>query len=239
MNHKKVFFSVCLLICVFSLAAHQTNVSYKKKDVKLMLCPDTVFGVQIKNAWTAKNGKTPNLVAEAYYVLPKNEKVTIDEISVMVRSFSSMEGIEYYSNTNRKYEVLYPDCYTVSGADGKKKIADMTDGSADGKKIYILQNDNSFGKAVYEVDYKQKGDEISFVSINLNPLRYGIFTAVSEKSLKLTFIINNGGNENLEFYVLAEGDIPSFPFIDEFVKDSFVSRLDAVYNWFRKNYEKR
>lgn len=238
MKKIKILFSFILLICGFSLFAQQNNVSYKEKNVKLQLYPNTTFGKQIKEYWTAKNGKTPNLVAEARYLLPKNNKITIDDISVMARSFSTMEGIEYYSNTNKKYEVLYPECYTVSGKDGKKKIEDMTDGSADGKKIYILQKDNSFGKSVYEVDYKQGNDELSFTSINLDALRYGIITAVSAKALKLTFIINNGGTDNLEFYVLVEGDIASFPFIDDFIKDSFISRLDAVYNWFRKCYEK-
>ena len=238
MKNKKLFVSVLLVACLFSLIAQQSNVSYKEKDVKLGLCPDTTFGKEIKDAWVAKNGKTPTLVAEAYYQLPKNEKVTIDDISVIARSFSSMQGIEYYSNTDKKYEVLYPDCYTVSGKDGKKKIEDMTDGSADGKKIYILQKDNSFGKSVYEVDYKQKGEELCFTSINLDTLRYGIFTAASAKALKLTFLINNAGKENVEFYVLVEGDIASIPFIDDFIKDSFLSRLNAVYNWFRTSYEK-
>ena len=239
MKLKKLFFSAILLVSFFSLVGQQNKISYKEKDVKLGLCPNTFFGNQIKDAWTAKGGKTPTLVAEAFYLLPKNEKVTIDDISVMARSFSSMQGIEYYSNTDKKKEVLYPECYTVSGPDGKKKIDDMTSGSADGKTLYIVQKDNSFGKSVYEISYKQKGEELYFTSINLDKLKYGIFTAVSAKALKLTFLINNGGKENVEFYMLVEGDIASFPFIDDYIKDSFTSRLNAVSDWFRTNYEKR
>jgi hypothetical protein len=238
MHFKRLCLSAFLFISFFFLSAQEYNVAYKEKDVKLKLCPNTTFGKQIKSDWVLKNGKTPNFVAEAYYKLPKKENINIDDISVMARSFSSMEGIEYYSNTNNKYSVLYPECYTVSDKSGKKKIADMTSGSADGKKIYILQNDNSFGKSVYEMNFKQQGEELFFTSLNLDSLHYGIVTAVKAKALKLTFLINNAGSE-LEFYVLVEGDIASFPFIDDFIKDSFVSRLDAVYNWFRKNYEEK
>ena len=235
---RKICLSACLVLVFFCLTAQQYNVSYKEKDIKLKYCPNTAFGKQISAEWTAKNGKTPNLVAEAYYVLPKNERVSIDDISVMARSFSTMEGIQYYSNSKEKYETLYSECYTVSDKDGKKKIPDMTSGSADGKKIYILQKDNSFGKSVYEMNFKQTADELYFTSVNLESLWYGIFKAVSAKALKLTFLINNGGKD-LEFYVLVEGDIASIPFIDDFLKESFVSRLDAVYNWYRKNYEEK
>ena len=85
---------------------------------------------------------------------------------------------------------------------------------------------------------KQSADELYFTSVNLESLWYGIFKAVSAKALKLTFLINNGGKD-LEFYVLVEGDIASIPFIDDFLKESFVARLDAVYNWFRKSYEEK
>ena len=126
MFFKRICLSACLLFCFFYLAAQNYSVSYKEKDVKLKFCPKTAFGNQISTEWVGKNGKTPNLVAEAYYVLPKKEKLTIDDISSMARSFSSMEGIQYYSNSKDKYEVLYPECYTVSGEDGKKKIPDIT-----------------------------------------------------------------------------------------------------------------
>ena len=235
---KRICLSACFLLSFFCLAAQEYNVAYKEKDVKLKLCPKTAFGMQINAEWAAKNGKTPNFVAEAYYTLLKKEKITINDISVMARSFSTMEGIEYYSNSKSKYEILYPECYTVSDESGKTKIADVTTGSADGKKLYILQKDNSFGKSVYEVNYKQNGEELYFTSINLDSLWYGIFKAASPKTLKLTFLINNSSAE-IGFYVLVEGDIASFPFIDDFIKDSFVSRLDAVYNWFRKNYEEK
>ena len=238
MIFKRLCLSVCVLFSVFFLSAQDYNVSYKEKNVQLKYCPNTYFGKQISSEWAAKKGKTPNFVAEAHYVLPRRKNVTLEDISVMVRSFSTMQGIEYYSNTDKKYEVLYPDCYTVSGPDGNTKIADVTNGSADGKKIYILQNDNSFGKSVYELNYKQKDEEIYFTSVNLNSLKYGIFTAASPKTLKLTFLVNNGDKE-ISFYALVEGDIASFPFIDDFIKDSFLSRLDAVYNWFRNNYEKK
>ena len=235
---RKICLSALLLLCVFCLTAQEYNITYKQKDVKLKFCPNTEFGKLISDYWNAKNGNTPNLIAEAYYILPKDERITIEGISVLARSFSTMEGIEYYSNTNKKYKVLYPECYTVGGADGKKKIADMTTGTADGKTLYILQKDNSFGKSVYEINYKQNDEELYFTSVNLDSLWYGIIKAVNPKGLKLTFLIHNA-EDKLEFYVLAEGDIASIPFVDDFVKDSFVSRLDAVYNWFRKSYEER
>ncbi|MCR4939033.1 MAG: hypothetical protein K5930_02855 [Treponemataceae bacterium] len=235
---RKVGLSVFLLLSAFLLTAQDYNVYYKEKNVPLKLCPDTYFGKQISEEWAGKKGKTANFVAEAYYVLPKKENISIEDISIMTRSFSTMQGIEYYSNSEKKYEVLYPECYTVSDEKGKTKIPDVTYGSADGKKIYILQNDNSFGKSVYEMNYKQKGEEIYFTSVNLDSLKYGIFTAAGPKTLKLTFLVVNGSKE-IGFYALVEGDIASFPFIDDFIKDSFVSRLDAVYNWFKKNYEEK
>ena len=98
---------------------------YGKKNVKLELFPDTQAGRDTAANWDGK--KEPVFIVESLYLIPvTDEKNTADinDVSLVLRSFSKMTGMRYYSNSRKRYETLYTDVHCVNNPEEKKSMPD-------------------------------------------------------------------------------------------------------------------
>ena len=234
-SRKAVFF-LCCLFSFFELNAQQQILHYKEKNLKLKLKPDAELSGRIEKKWSEINGSEPLFVAEALYKVEKKSKSSeIEEVSRIARSFSTMQGITYYSNSKKRVEVLYPEAYTVLSATNPVKTADDAEGSADGKTIYAFQHDSSFGPSVYRVEYFQTEDEVAFCSLNLDPLSYGIVKAVQPEKMLVSFVVREHETW-FDVYILIQIDMAPIPFADKIVSESIKARLESIYGWFLNSY---
>ncbi len=241
MTNPKKGLALCLvfLLGTFAYSQPTQRLLYKAAAAKPELAPDTELGAGCWKNWYTNHSKDPIFLAEAVYTVEKKagtEGVSqINEISRIGRSFSTMQGIEYYSNTRKKMTVLYDECYTVASPTNRSAIADQTTGSADGKTIYYFQKDKSFGKSLYAASYRQTENELCFSSKNLDALSFTIFKAVQPEDLYLNLLITEQ-DSYFTVYILAQADFASIPMIDDFLEKSFMARLEAVYSWFKDSY---
>ena len=187
--------------------------------------------------WPTVKG-SPIYIAEELYLLDKQSlgdgdtnKTTIDFASKVIRSVSKMEGMKYYSHTDKKTEVLYKDCYCIKGPKDRTRIADDINGSAEGKVMYCLQNDNSFGKTNYRLEYHQTKDETSACFINTTPIYLGVVKGIDTDDMRINVVIIDCGN-NMLVYMLVQAKMPAISLFERTMNDSFGSRLDAIYKWF-------
>ena len=146
-----------------------------------------------------------------------------------------MEGIEYYSNSRKKYDILYNKCYTISDLDSLKKIPDNQAENANGLKLYVFQNDNSFGETPYEVNFWQTDSEVGMNFVNKGPLYVKFVKAVKEENLCLT-LYTREENDKLLVYILAQADFAAVPFVQTKIRDSLTARIEALFNWFEGRY---
>ena len=146
-----------------------------------------------------------------------------------------MEGIEYYSNSRGKYDVLYDACYTISDLDSLKKIPDNQEENANGLKLYVFQNDNSFGETPYEVTFWQTDSEVGMNFVNKGPLYVKFVKAVKEENLCLT-LYTREEKDKLLVYILAQADFAAVPFVQTKIRDSLTARIEALFNWFEGRY---
>lgn len=237
---KKVLaLSLGFLLCTLAFSQTSQRLLYKEPGAKPQLAPDTELGADCWKGWYSNHSNDPVFLAEAVYTVqkkPGTEGISqIDVISRIGRQFSTMEGIEYYSNTRKKMAVLYDECYTVTGPNNRGRIADRTEGSADGKTIYYIQKDKSFGRALYGATYRQTETELCFSSKNMDALSFTMFKAVKPEDLYLNLLITEQ-DDSFTVYILAQADFASIPMIDQFLEKSFMARLDAVYTWFKESY---
>lgn len=241
MSNSRKALALCLgfLFSTFAFSQTSQRLLYKEADAKPQLYPETTVGSDCWNAWYENHTTDPIFLAEAVYTIPKKPGTEgtsqINEISRIGRSFSTMQGLEYYSNTRKKMAVLYDECYTVSDLQSRKRVADQTSGSAGGKTVFYIQKDKSFGRALYAARYTQTEDELCFTSVNQDPLSFSVFKAVKPQDLYLTVLITEH-DDYFSVYILAQADFASIPLIDEFLEKSFMARLDAVYTWFKESY---
>lgn len=214
---------------------------YNEKNVDLSLNPKTDLAKKAITSWPVEKDE-PVYIAEELFMFDKKDlstgdisKVTIDEASKIIRSVSKMEGMKYYSHTDKKTEVLYKDCYCIKGADDRTKVPDDLTGNANGKIMYCLQNDNSFGKTNYRLEYHQTENEVSATFINTTPIYMGIVKAIDSDNLRINVVITDCEDKML-VYMLVQAKFPALAVFEKTMNESFGSRLDAIYKWFVQQF---
>ncbi|MBP5250854.1 MAG: hypothetical protein J6Z17_00400 [Treponema sp.] len=212
-----------------------------QETTELKMTPDSVLSKKFTSLWPDSNKKKPTLVEERLYLIKKEtlssspETVTIEKSSKLMRSVSKMQGMKYYSNGDKKWETLYTEAYCVDNPKNKKKIKDNTEGSANGKKVYCLLNDNSLGKTFYRISYHQKEDEVSVDFENVTTVDFAFITAISEGNLRIGLDIIDLDDSFL-VYAVVEAKFPTLSFIEDRLNKSFTARIEAIYNWFIKQF---
>lgn len=213
---------------------------YKESNVKLSLAPHTDLSKVAVQFWT--NAEEPSFIVENLYLMPKSKlgsgdssKTTIDYASKVIRSVSKMEGMKYYSKTNKKWETLYKDAYCIKGPKDRTRVPDDTEGSADGKIMYCMQNDNSFGKTNYRLEYHQNKTEVSAGFVNTTPLYVGPIKGIDADNLRISLVIIDC-DQDIMVYMLVQAKFPALAILEKTMNDSFGSRLDAIYKWFIEQF---
>lgn len=213
-----------------------------EKDVRLTLTPDTPLAKEAVHAWSSENSDKPAFLAENLYLLKKatlianssskeNIDTSLSAVSRIIRSISKMQGMQYYSNGDKKWETLYHQSYLVDSLENKKRIDDKTEGSSNGMQLYCLQEDNSFGTCIYRLNYRETEQEVSVSFTNAESLKYGPIKAVKPNNLKISLVVIESGDYYL-VYMLVQAKYISFPLLEGRLNRSFNARIDAIYKWF-------
>lgn len=214
---------------------------FNKPNAKITLMPNTPLAKKAVQFWPVSKEK-PVYFAEELYLLDKKtlgtgdpKKTTIDYASKVIRSVSKMEGMQYYSNSDKKVETLYKECYCIAGPKDRTRVPDDTNGSAEGKVMYCMQNDNSFGKTNYRLEYHQTENETSAGFACTTPIYMGPVKAIDADNMRISVVITDCG-ESMLVYMLVQAKLPAVELFEKTMNDSFGARLDAIYKWFIQQF---
>ncbi len=206
------------------------------------LFPKTALGTTVPSLWE-KSGKTtkPVFYYEALTIFEKKNPTEvgaeIKDISVIMRSISSLEGMEYYSPSRKKMRTLYDESYVIASPEDKTKIPDPVEGSADGLSLYAVQKDLTFGRYIYEYNYKENQNEVLTICSNYDAIRFlGIPIIKADNLIISTEILDLG--DTMVMYALVEADVASVSLIENKLKKSFAARVEALSTWFAEMYSK-
>lgn len=206
--------------------------------VELQFTPDTELSSLAINHWD--NSEKPRLTTEKLFYFDKKtltanggqlSDINIAKVSKVIRSISTMKGTEYYSNRHKKWETLYHEAYLVKSPSEKTKIPDDTEGSAEGKTLYCMQDDNSFGECYYKLDYHERENEVSVCFDNFEPLKFGPITAAKAHNVKINLVVVDEGDHFL-VYLMVQAYYPRIAMLENKMIDSFNARVDSIYKWF-------
>lgn len=203
---------------------------FNDKENDLELVPNTEFSQKKFGEWKKLN--LTAMAGENLYLLPKNG-TSIDDVSVIIRSVSRLEGTEYYSNRRKRTEILYKNAYCIKSEKDETRVEDNITGSADGLVQYCLLDDHSLGSTNYRISYTQKDGIVIAEFTNVSPIKYGPIKAVSEGKLVIGVIFIDCGDEYV-VYMAEKADFFSLGFIEDRIKKSLLSRLEAIYGCFMK-----
>lgn len=217
------------------------SIFLNNEAVLLSLVPHTELSSAAVSHWDST--EKPRLTIEKLFYLDKqsllskkntssdSDSLSIEKVSKVIRSISTMKGTEYYSNRHKKWETLYHETYLVKSKTEKVPVPDATDGSADGRTLYCMQNDNSFGKCYYELNYKQRQNEVSVCFDNFEPLKFGFITAAKAHNVKINLVVVDESDHFL-VYLMVQAYYPKIAMLEDKMIDSFNARVDSIYKWF-------
>ena len=227
-------------------AAGETFHRFKESCDKPYLVPQTPFSKEVNeyifgnldDAQITKSGYT----SEALFYVTKDTLIeksknqdkskvdtSVNAVSKIVRSISKMKGMMYYSNTRKRYEVLYKEAYRIAAGTSSRTMSQVADDpeGKEGNTVYAMLDEHTFGKANYKIDYLKADKCVVMKMQNTTDLSYGIIKAVKPGDFKMAVMAVDAG-DGYFFYVAMNVDFMSMSFLEEKMNRSFTARIRAV-----------
>ncbi len=177
----------------------------------------------------------PTFAVEVLFLVAAPERaLRIDEELVTVlQSVSTMEGIEYYSQSRGRMRTLFHESYVIADPEHRTRLPDPTATSLPGgQTIYAYQRDSSFGRNVLELTYSADAEGARLRMRNLTRMLYqGILPAVGPHSLEIDLVVVPVDGYML-FYGVAAARTAALFGLEGRVEASFANRLEALFRWF-------
>lgn len=220
------------------------NGAVSQETMNFSLYPRTELGKLAVTTWNEKD--LPAYSSEHLFLVKKESlrkeskrplecDFSLENVSKIVRSISTMQGAQYYSNNDKKWATLYENAYMISDPKTKKRIDDQTDGNADGKEFYCLLDDHSFGKGAYHLSYRQTEHEVSLCMTNIDALKIAMITGVKSRQMKINLVVTDFGDDYL-IYMVVQAKYPSISFLEKRLRQSLQARIDAIFTWFTESF---
>ncbi len=204
------------------------------------LAPDTEFTDTLAEEIAALD---PRLGIEARFYLPVPSEVVEQpdfelELYNILRSVSTMEGIEYYSASRERMRTFYHESYAVAGPDGDERISDpLVSRIPREDRVYVFQKDSSFGKNVQQLDYNYAEGNFLIRMENLTTMFYnGLIPLVADGNL-LTYLVVEPREEGIVFYGHLAVKVGALFGMEDRARNSFYNRIKALYDWFTQRME--
>ena len=214
--------------------------SFYTETPTFALAPATPYTEEIASSVKQLN---PRLGLEARFFLPLPKEVLRSSdfelrLYNILRSVSTMEGIEYYSASREQMRTFYEESYAVAGPEGDRRIPDpLVDTIPRQDRLYVFQKDSSFGKNVQQLDYTFGGENVLVRMENMTTMFYnGLIPLVSDGNL-LTFLVVHPEDRGVIFYGHLAVRVGALFGMEERAQQSFYNRVKALYDWFNSRVD--
>lgn len=235
-----LFFSSIIFAQTEKIENKLTNIIFDENSVFYKYLPKTSTVIHENLIW--KNSQNPVCVIENLYRFPKavNQKGKDDSLVIkdIISKIENLEGVEYYSNTWKKWRILYDKFYVIDDENSKIKVDSPSFENLDGKKIKVFQKDASFGEYITEITYSINDNEYAFFIENVSTLKMIGVPGVKPGNLRISVVISSF-DDCVTVYIVAAMLTPKVPLLKQNLEKSFGSRSDAIALWFFENYSKK
>lgn len=209
--------------------------NFYEDRVQMELAPPSPFTGEIRDRLQALN---PRIGIEIFLTIPVSDEAFTEEGQVdiynILRSVSTMEGLEYYSASDEEMQVFYHESYAVAGPDGDTRVPDpVVDTIPRESEVWAFQRDGSFGRNVQHLQYAVRDDSFLVSIQNETTMVYTIVPLVRPGNLR-TFLLVTPDPERgeLTFYGNLAVRVPAMFGMQDRARDSFYNRIVALHDWF-------
>lgn len=153
-------------------------------------------------------------------------------VATILRSISSMEGIEYYSERRNEMRTLFARSFLVDGPNSSTPIDDPEpDRIPSTETVHAIQEDLTFGENRYTITYDRLNGALLLSMRNETRMSYGVIPALGRRRLNM-FAAVIPVESGLLFYGAAAARVPAIPGLRSRIGTSFENRVNAVSEWF-------
>ena len=151
----------------------------------------------------------------------------------VLRSVSTLKGVQYYSVTRGRYRTLFEESYPVQSMDRPVRIADpVVTEIPPMSQVIVFQDDTTFDQNYSRWVYRYAGDEISISITNLTPLKYYFLKMADPEQMQIHLLVRPM-EDGVSFYGCAVVKSAKFLGLEKTKKESFYNRIKAIYTWFK------
>jgi hypothetical protein len=156
----------------------------------------------------------------------------------VLRSISTLKGIEYYSASRKRMRTFFYDAYAIESPKNRERRDDpLVSSIPPDSTVYTYMKDSSLGNYVAEIRYHYHFDYFSMSIRNQTLLRRFIFPMVKPQKLNM-FVLIVPRDDQMLFYGLSYVNATNIFGVAESKTASFYNRLIALFNWFRTNFQR-
>ncbi len=182
----------------------------------------------------------PAILVESVFTLPRVAPEGAEGIASemariygLMRSFSSLQGIEYYSASRKRMRTFYAESWPVTDAESKTRLPDPPAPEVGAipasEHLTVWQKDLTFGGNVYSYDFASFPGSLRVVSTNLTRMSYGPIPLIAPLGLKSRLLVIQAEDAIL-FYVESDANAPGL--FSGRIGESFSNRAAALFAWF-------
>ncbi|HET7838703.1 MAG TPA: DUF6675 family protein [Rectinemataceae bacterium] len=187
----------------------------------------------------------PGILVETVFLLPRaapaesdRTKMELAAIYGLLRSFSSLEGIQYYSVSHHSMRTLYAESYRIDGPETRRRLPDPPSPSAsalpEAESLFAFQRDLSFGQNVYSYAFRGLQGAVMVEVGNVTKMSWGIVPIAAPGALK-TWLFVVQASDAVVFYTASGAKAPGI--FRSRLQESFVNRAAALFAWFTAHKE--
>ncbi len=209
--------------------------NFYEDRVQMELAPQSPFTEEIREGLQALK---PRIGIEISLAIPVSEEAFTEEgrlqIYNILRSVSTMEGLEYYSASDEEMQVFYHESYALDGPDGDTRVPDpVVDAIPAESEIWAFQRDGSFGRNVQHLQYTARDDSFLVSIENETTMVYTIVPMVRPGNLRTFLLVRPAPEQGeLTFYGNLAVRVPAMFGMQDRARNSFYNRIVALHDWF-------
>jgi hypothetical protein len=221
--------------------AAYTEILAKGKVVRIGSSPEMLPAhPAAEGLGAAVSAEKSGVVVESAFFLPRASvadsakvKAELAAIYGTMRSFGSMQGIEYYSASRKAMRTLYVESYRIDDESKRARLPDEAFPAPDAvpasETVLAFQKDLSLGSNVYRYTFTSYPDAVLVEATNLTRMSYGLVPAVSQGGFKTRVLVVQA-SDGIVFYMLSAAKVPGF--LKSKLGESLANRAEALFRWF-------
>lgn len=151
-------------------------------------------------------------------------------------SVSTLQGIEYYSESRKKMRTLFKESWLIDGLDTQVKLTDPQFSILDGDKtLFAHQNDSTFGSSLSKIKLSEASDSVGMTINNKTDLWYYIVKVIKKDNMIIDLVVVPT-SDGILYYGITAADTINVKVFQDHASKSFYNRVVSFNHWFINSF---